>query len=275
MFETVSFHIVKACNMKCKFCYATFDDQNPTLLSVKDATTIIWRLRDAGMKKITFAGGEPMLYKGIEELIEFSKSLGLTTSIVTNGSLLTNEFLQRMRGRLDWIGVSIDSLNVETNQLTGRVGKEIITRNQYIALIEKIKNNKFKLKINTVVNAYNKDEDMSGFINWAAPDRWKIFQALRVEGQNDAHWDEIKVGTREFNDYVVRHLNCKNVFAEDNYLMTGSYLLIDPQGRLFENSAGIHTYSDPVHTAKHLDDCLKQIKLDRSRFIERGGIYRW
>lgn len=41
-FETASFHIVKPCNMRCKFCYATFEDMHiVNQLSKYDAFKII------------------------------------------------------------------------------------------------------------------------------------------------------------------------------------------------------------------------------------------
>ena len=115
MFETVSFHIVKPCDKKCKFCYATFDDMVVKQMSLEDAKEVVSKLYNAGVQKITFAGGEPLLYNHIKDIIKYAKSLGLTTSIITNGSRLTREWLQEMRHNLDWIGLSIDSFNTSTN----------------------------------------------------------------------------------------------------------------------------------------------------------------
>jgi radical S-adenosyl methionine domain-containing protein 2 len=90
-FETASFHIVKPCNMKCKFCYATFEDMHiVNQLSKYDAFKILDKLKEAGLQKITFAGGEPLLYKWIYEVIVYSKGIGLTTSIQTVRCLLMN-----------------------------------------------------------------------------------------------------------------------------------------------------------------------------------------
>ena len=90
MFETVSFHVIKPCNMGCKFCYATYNTFNvKNQLSYIDACIIVAKLAEAGVQKITFAGGEPMLYKHLDAVIEFAKSIGVTTSIITNGSMIT------------------------------------------------------------------------------------------------------------------------------------------------------------------------------------------
>lgn len=271
-FETVSFHIVKPCNMKCKFCYATFEDMHVgKQMSYHDAVSIVSKLKEAGVEKITFAGGEPMLYKHLDPLIGYAKSLGITTSIITNGTLITAEWLSKMKPHLDWIGVSIDSLNQPTNELIGRKGKGWM---DYYDLVGQINSHGYKLKINTVVNAYNKDEDMNDFISFANPDRWKVFQALRVEGQNDQQFDEIKVSHGEFGWFLDKHEKQPSLVPENNEAMTGSYLLIDPLGRLFENSTGSHTYSESLIN-NDVNTCLSQINLDRDMFIKRGGIYNW
>jgi radical S-adenosyl methionine domain-containing protein 2 len=272
IFEAVSFHIVKPCNMKCKFCYATFDDMHVgPQMSLTNAERIVLKLKKAGVQKITFAGGEPMLYKHIKAIIQYAKAIGFTTSIITNGSLLTQEWLAEMMPYLDWIGISIDSLNGLTNAAIGRTAYREV---KYRSLIALIKDMGFRLKINTVVNAHNWHEDMAGFIGWAKPDRWKVFQTLKVEGQNDEQFDKIAATDEEFKNFIMRHEGLDCMVPEDNELMTGSYLLIDPLGRMFENSAGKHTYSDSLIEST-TTECLEQINLNRNTFEKRGGIYAW
>lgn len=270
-FETASFHIVKPCNMKCKFCYATFDDMHVTMISEDEAKDVIIKLKNAGLEKITFAGGEPMLYKPLKSVIKFSKSIGLNTSIITNGSLLTESWLREMVPWLNWVGISIDSILPKTLTKIGRQSSKPI---DYHALITMVKKFGYKLKINTVVNAYNYEEDMNAFLSWAKPSRWKVFQALRINGQNDKQFDEIKVSEEQYLNFIIRHCNQISIVPENNEAMTGSYLLIDPQGRLFENSTGQHTYSSPLQN-NTIEKCLSEINLDRNMFIKRGGLYQW
>lgn len=269
IFKTVSFHLVKPCNMKCKFCYATFQDIKVIKqLSLENSIVIVNKLISAGVKKITFAGGEPLLYKHIKELLIHTKSKGITTSIITNGSLLTNEWLSEMSYHLDWIGLSIDSLNKTTNESIGRTAN---THHDYPQLISLIQKYKYKLKINTVVNIHNQHELMSEFITKSKTTRWKVFDTLKVEGQNEKQFDNIK--STDFKGFVKKNKHPAMV-VESNELMTGSYLLIDPVGRLFENSSGEHTYSDSL-TNNTMSHCLNQITLNKETFLKRGGIYNW
>jgi radical S-adenosyl methionine domain-containing protein 2 len=261
--------------MKCKFCYATFQDMHVIdQLPMNDAFNILDKLKSAGLQKITFAGGEPLLYKRLYEVTRHAKKIGLTTSVITNGSLITDNWLERFQPYLDWVGVSIDSLKQITNELIGRV---IPNKNyeglNYLDLCLRIKEFGYKLKINTVVNSFNWYADMNDFLEEVKPDRWKVFQALRIEGQNDKQFEEIKVSHDQFESFLNTHKDYP-MAAEDNEAMTGSYLLIDPQGRLFENSIGQHTYSSPLQNSS-VDKCLSEINLNRDMFIKRGGIYEW
>ena len=109
---SVNFHLTRACNYGCEFCYARFPTLH-TCLPVKEAKLLITLLHDNGTEKITFVGGEPFLYRDLGELVQYAKSLGMITMIVTNGSLITQEFLKKYASCIDWIGLSIDS-GIET-----------------------------------------------------------------------------------------------------------------------------------------------------------------
>ena len=43
---------------------------------------------------------------------------------------------------------------------------------------------KIKFKLNSVINAYNWNEDMNSFIEDLQPARWKCFQVLILNGEN-------------------------------------------------------------------------------------------
>lgn len=270
MFETASFHITKSCNAKCKFCYATFDDIKQRQLPIDDAKIVLDKLNHAGLKKITFAGGEPLLYKKLPEVISYAKKIGLTTSIITNGKLLTERFLSENSQNLDWVGISIDSLNPEVNKAIGRGVFGVFEYNRIMMIADKFG---LSVKVNTVVNKFNQHETIKDFIEAWNIKRWKVFDTLKVEGQNDYWFDYIKPDKNAFNLYVERN-KCNAMVAETNELMTGSYMLIDAEGRLFENSLGKHTYS-PSLVTNDLNSCLSSIKLNRKMFLNRGGIYEW
>ena len=78
--------------------------------------TIPKMLADAGVKKLTFVGGEPTLCPYLGELLEEAKRVGLTTCIVSNGTGLTNSFLDTWGQHVDWVGLSIDASNDDLHE---------------------------------------------------------------------------------------------------------------------------------------------------------------
>ncbi len=108
----------------------------------------------------------------MSDLIRLAKELGMTTMIVTNGTRLTNKFLSENADFLDWIALSVDSLNVNNNLKAGRAinSKKAVTAEKYLQIIERIKQYGYRFKVNTVVSSANFEEDMSEFILKTKPE---------------------------------------------------------------------------------------------------------
>ena len=71
---SVNFHLWKPCNMKCRFCFATFQDVGQDALPKghlprEDCLTVVDALAKAGFDKINFAGREPTLCPWLPDLI--------------------------------------------------------------------------------------------------------------------------------------------------------------------------------------------------------------
>ncbi|MCU0444876.1 MAG: viperin family antiviral radical SAM protein [Microscillaceae bacterium] len=279
---SLNFHLYEPCNMRCGFCFATFQDVKHSVLPKghlpkTEAIELMHLLGQSGLfEKINFAGGEPMLCPWLGELIKIAKSYGLTTSIVTNGTKITDAWLAEMKLYLDWIGISIDSLSDETNLLSGRsiVGKKVLTSAEYQSICLKIKAFAYKLKINTVVHRLNWQEDFSDFIRAVEPERWKVFQVLPIEGQNDAKVDKFLISEAEFQAFIQKHKHLACVVSESNEAIKGSYLMIDPAGRFFDNSEGKHRYSQAILQVG-VKTALAEINNDFEKFVQRGGQYDW
>ncbi|MGB3590303.1 MAG: viperin family antiviral radical SAM protein [Nonlabens sp.] len=275
---TINYHLWKACNMRCKFCFATFQDVPKKLvpkghLPKEESKKVIKLLAQQGIDKINFAGGEPLLCPWLGDLIIHAKELGIKTSIITNGSHLTKNWLEQYGKYLDLIGISMDSLHPETNVKSGRFakGKGGYDYNTYLKLASLVKDAGIPLKINTVVSQYNLDEDMNLFISEVSPSRWKVFKVLPIGGQNEIT-DGWSITETEFNDWLYKHKEQKVLVPENNDAMTASYGMIDPAGRFYDNEDGIHNYSKPILEIGALE-AFKMVAYDHNRFKDRGGIY--
>jgi radical S-adenosyl methionine domain-containing protein 2 len=65
---SVNYHLWRTCNMRCRFCFATYDSILPSSwrqgLSCTEASSLISMLGEAGFTKITFAGASPLFARG-------------------------------------------------------------------------------------------------------------------------------------------------------------------------------------------------------------------
>ena len=272
--------------MRCGFCFATFQDVKQEMnlpkghLPKEDCISVIDRIAEFGFEKINFAGGEPTLCLWLPDLIARAKKHGMTTSIVTNGSRITDQWLDALNGSLDWVGLSIDTVDPEKLIDLGRAvgGKIPITETEYLDIIRAIKQHGIRLKINTVVTSVTWQEDFTAFIRLAKPERWKLLQALAVKGQNDAFIADFTITAQQFEAYVRQNRVVDNdgmrVVPESNAAMTESYIMIDPAGRFFDNAQGFYEYSTPILEGG-VEEALKQVSIDTERFRQRGGHYDW
>jgi len=280
----VNFHLWQACNMRCQFCFAPFQDVKEACLPKghlpeAQAIEVVKRLCEFGLGKITFAGGEPMLCPWLPKLLSEAKKHGVTTMIVTNGTKLSEEWLAENGTLVDWIALSVDSTEASTNQRSGRNVRDLHVPDfgWYLQKAESIKASGIRYKVNTVVNRLNADEDLSPFIALTLPERWKIFQVLPVRGQNDGKVDELLIPPSVFDRFVARHREALpgiSIVEESNDQMTGSYLMVDPAGRFYDNAKGEHTYSEEILKVG-IESALESIRFDYSKFIDRGGQYEW
>lgn len=139
------------------------------------------------MRKIDFAGGEPFLYpKQFGWLCQCCKEvLALeSVSIITNGTNVTKAWLDKYGQFVDVMLGPCDSFNEDTNELVGRgTGNNV---QQLFRIRDWCKKLKIKFKLNTVVCKLNWQENMVATIQELQPFRWKCFQVLFVEDENDA-----------------------------------------------------------------------------------------
>jgi radical S-adenosyl methionine domain-containing protein 2 len=263
----INWHITEACNYSCTYCYAKWENavgKHDIARDMETARALLTavrtffdpgnadnplrnRLRWRGLR-LSIAGGEPMLYGNkIVPIMQIAKELGMTVSLITNGSLLPENMIP-LASILSVLGVSVDSALPETSQRIGRIDRRGTLSLDTIAHkldMARAANPALQIKINTVVNALNKHEDMHAMVERLKPSRWKL---LRVLPLVDA---SLSITTDEFSAFVRRHKNCAAELApEDNQVMTESYIMIDPLGQFFQNAPDQqlrpYRYSAPI-----------------------------
>ena len=102
--------VTRACNLKCYYCFADARRRDPDELDTGEAKRILDDFADSGLSFVTFLGGEPLARKDIYDLIDHSTDLGIYTALLTNGLMVKDRTVERLRDSgCEMIGVSIDS----------------------------------------------------------------------------------------------------------------------------------------------------------------------
>ncbi len=90
------------CQLKCPLCYRGVDlegfkPSHTDMAVVKKEVDDLIRLR--GVRTITMAGGEPLMYPHLDEIIDYIRARDVDVMIVTNGGLVNERMLRRLKER--------------------------------------------------------------------------------------------------------------------------------------------------------------------------------
>jgi predicted cytidylate kinase len=274
-----NWHITERCNYSCSYCFAKWNKSPEIWENEEFVDKILKELaqKDVISKKIgenvtqvriNFAGGEPLILgKDVfAKIVMHAKELGFETSLITNGSLLKSH--PKIFEYLDMIGISIDSLDENICRSIGRCsGKNYLSVKKLSDIVDKIRlnNSKTKLKFNTVVSKNNCSTNIIEQLQAFKPDKIKILRQLPFNGEEGITDEQFE----QFLNANKKFIQEKNIVIENKGDITQSYLMIDPQGRFFQNgNERDYKYSQSIYKVG-LKRALSQIKFSKEKFMNR------
>lgn len=111
--------VTDRCNFRCVYCmprdvfgpdYAFL--KQAQLLSFEEIVRTVRILREHGVQKVRLTGGEPLLRRNIEQLVEMLSAIpGLDLTLTTNGALLRKKAKSLVDAGLKRVTVSLDSMD--------------------------------------------------------------------------------------------------------------------------------------------------------------------
>ncbi len=160
--------VTDRCNLRCVYC---MPPEGVTHLSHEDILSYEEILRflrvavRAGISKVRITGGEPLVRKDIERLVEGIASLdpALDISLTTNGTLLPAKAEELARAGLKRVNVSMDSMRPETYRRITRTGE---LRDALAGVEAALEAGLDPVKVNVVVLRHLSDE-VEGFVELA------------------------------------------------------------------------------------------------------------
>lgn len=99
--ELATFIRVSGCNLRCNYCdtkYALEKDTG-THMSIEE---ILKKVEEFKVKNITITGGEPLIHKDIDKLIDLLLEKGYKINIETNGSVPIDKYIGKCLITMDY-----------------------------------------------------------------------------------------------------------------------------------------------------------------------------
>jgi len=213
---STTFALTFVCNFECSHCGADIDNSKAHLdVKTDKILSLIKEMNEHGMLRVGFTGGEPLVRKGIDQIINKSVDNNLMISLTTNGWHV-KRYSEELK-KVSLLNISLDGTE-ETHDFIRR------KKGSFAKVIEAIniaKANKIPVLVNTTIMSANIDN---------IPEINKLVKELDVNWSLDAYvehnvikkWQEGSNLSRPSNDLfakVVEEIDDnKNIVNSDDYL---------------------------------------------------------
>lgn len=146
----VQMTVTRRCNLACGYC----DEYDHTSDPV-DTVTLLDRVDHVaglGTVVLTLTGGEPLVHQKLDVVVDRAASRGLVCTAITNGFLLTREWIERLNDAgLSFLQVSVDTY--QPNAMSQKCWSHVRPRLELLR-----KHARFGVNVNTVVGAGDPEE---------------------------------------------------------------------------------------------------------------------
>ena len=115
--SSLHLYLTNACNLRCPHCYMFAGKKNVNELTYAEITDIIKESASHGVPHMILSGGEILLCDELLEYINLSNRLGISVELLTNGTLITDDFAASIKGKVSRVQISIDGYDEHSNSL--------------------------------------------------------------------------------------------------------------------------------------------------------------
>lgn len=152
--KSLNISITHKCNLRCTYCsHFTSPGDVPHDLPAEEWLTFFEELNRCAVMDVTLGGGEPFIRKDLKEIIQGIVRNRMRFSILTNGTLITDEMAAFIAstGRCNYVQISLDGATAEIHDICRGKG------NFHRALegIKTIQNHGIHLTVRVTLNKYN------------------------------------------------------------------------------------------------------------------------
>jgi cyclic pyranopterin phosphate synthase len=141
--------LTSRCNERCFYCHNEgISKKMPSVIQTGDIINTIYLLREFGLKKVKFTGGEPLLFKDLKNLLyKIRHIVDIDIFITTNGTLIKKRIKDLSPNIINKISVSLDTLDPDIYKFI--TGKNLF--DEVIAGLNILKRNGYNVEIDTLL----------------------------------------------------------------------------------------------------------------------------
>jgi cyclic pyranopterin phosphate synthase len=163
--------VTDRCNFKCRYCVPEGTKEfipHSEILRYEEIAEIVSIFSEFGVDSVRLTGGEPLVRKGLENLILQIKERGIEeVTLTTNGFFLSEKAKLLKSYGLDRVNISIDTLDAEKfAYITGTNDKGALHR-VIRGLETSLKVGLTPVKVNTVLIRGFNDSEVEDFIRFS------------------------------------------------------------------------------------------------------------
>lgn len=129
-YRMLNIYLTNACNLHCEHCFMRSGKPLENELPKTEWLRILTEFQHQGGKSVTFSGGEPLMNRDFNDILIHASTLGLETTVLSNGILWTEDRINQLAPYISQIQISIDGFDETSNaKVRGKGHFERIVRN--------------------------------------------------------------------------------------------------------------------------------------------------
>ncbi len=170
----IHWYITPKCNLDCSYCFQPNDISSATVNDLKRLAKLLVTNK---VDKVILGGGEPLLAKGLEQVLNIFKENEVYVSLHTNALLLDEENIEELSYLVDDIAIPLDSFNRDHQKRLR--GEKFLPVFDFIdEITDVILENQIRLGYHTVFTLVNEHDipQIYNFISKKDFDYWRIYE---------------------------------------------------------------------------------------------------
>lgn len=271
--STIDFHITARCSQACPYCWGPRRFRNP--VDTETAQKIIVRIKELGIRRIVFTGGDPLQRRDATDLIRFAKEVGLETALSTTGDFVTPEILETVSPFLDLISLPLDGSTEAVNSRTKHPGHfaAIMRSLGWLRSFPTI-----DVKVCTPVTSYNLDNVptiarlVEGYsFTTEARVFYNIFQAF-PRAMFRVKWEKLIVSDQEFSELKRRIGTGQQIHINflDHTTLDKLYVMVFPDGSMTIPNGSDYLNFGPFLNINDFELALNLSKFDSAKHLRHS-----